>query len=266
MEQNYELRIPVELLSQGSKIFGMIHRPKGNGKFPAVVFCHGLAGHKIGKHRMYVLLAELLSKAGIASFRFDFRGSGESEGAFHEMSLEGEVNDALVALEFISHQPFIMPNKIGLFGRSFGGSIAVLAASRFKKIKSIALWAPVFNAVQWEEKWELVETQQLDENQRHELMRIDGQLPSMNFYKELFSMNLEKPLDLIQEVPMLHIHGQNDPVVGIDHAIHYEDKRRESKAPTKFIRLKYSDHDFTHPEEKSKALAETCKWFSETLE
>lgn len=264
-KQHFEIREQVEFKNQGEKIFGMIHHPTDKKKAPAVLFCHGLGGQKIGKHRMYVLLAELLAKAGIASLRFDFRGSGDSEGNFSDMTLAGQVDDALEAFEFLVKQPNIDTNHIGIFGRSFGGAIAVMAAHRFGHVKSIALWAPVFNAAQWEEKWELAEAKKMAEAERLALMRIEGQLPSHSFYKELFSMKLDQELEALINVPMLHIHGIKDPIVNIEHAKKYEAARKNSQAKTKFIRLQQSDHDFTDPEEKANALQITSQWFAETL-
>jgi alpha-beta hydrolase superfamily lysophospholipase len=265
VKQEFEIRKQVEFISQGSKIFGVIHQPKEKKTVPAVLFCHGLAGHKIGKHRMYVILAELLAKRGIASLRFDFRGCGDSEGNFGDMTLEGQLEDTEAAFQFLVKQPHINPNNIGIFGRSFGGAIAIMAAHRFSNIKSIALWAPVFNASQWEEKWELAEAKKLAETERQALMTINGQLPGLGFYKELFSMKLDNKLETLKNIPMLHIHGLKDPIVSIEHAAKYEAIRKNSHAPTKFIRLEQSDHDFTHLQEKSNALEITSRWFAETL-
>ena len=77
-----EERQSVVLENEGQKIFGILHRPIHVDSCPAVLICHGLAGHKTGQYRIYVILAEKLSEAGIASFRIDFRGSGDSEGKF----------------------------------------------------------------------------------------------------------------------------------------------------------------------------------------
>lgn len=263
--QKFETREWVEFNNKGTKIFGVIHRPLGEEKAPGVLFCHGLAGHKIGKHRMYVNLSECLSRVGIASFRFDFRGSGDSEGEFADMSLEGEVSDAVKALDFLCQQNGIDPHRIGIYGRSFGSAIAVITAHRFGHVKSLALWASVFNAKQWEEQWEQAETHQLDEEQRHELMRINGQLPSMGFYRELFGLDLEDELTSLKEIPLLLIHGEKDPLVSIEHSEKYEDLRRNDSGLTEFIRLPHSDHDFTHPEEKLLAIDKTCQWFAKTL-
>ncbi len=263
--KKFEERITEQFTNHGQKLFGVIHIPKTEKPPPVVVFCHGLAGQKVGMHRMYVLLAECLAKNGIASFRFDFRGSGDSEGNFSDMSLKGEVSDCLSAMKFIADHKSIDSNRIGVFGRSLGGAIAILSSYQFKKVKSVALWAPIYDAEQWEEKWEMVETNQLDEKERREMMRVNGQLPSMAFYEELFDLSLNKEIKALNNVPMLLIHGENDPIVSIKHSEKYLSQRKESKAPTEFLRLPHGDHDFTHPEEKLQAIGQTCKWFRKTL-
>lgn len=263
--QKFETREYVEFYNEGTKLFGILHRPLGEKEYPAVLFCHGLAGHKVGKHRMYVSIAECLSRVGIASFRFDFRGSGDSEGEFGEMTLEGEVRDAVKAFEFLSEQPGVDATRIGAYGRSFGGAIAVMASHRFDNIKSLVLWAPVFNGEQWEEQWEKVQSGKVDEERRHELMRINGQMPSLNFYGELIRLSLGDEILSLQNIPMLLIHGKKDPIVNIEHSNKFLALRENASATTEFIKLPHSDHDFSHPEEKFHAINHTCQWFAKTL-
>lgn len=264
--QKYEERELVEFENAGNKVFGVLHRPIGETAPPIVIFCHGLAGNHIGRDRVYVQVSEGLSRIGIASLRFDFRGSGDSEGDFGEMSLEGEVSDAVRAVRFAMQLPRIDSSRIGIFGRSFGGAIAILAASQLQAaVRSVALWAPVFSGHQWEEKWEVVQTARIDEKERHELMRINGQMPSLSFYKELFAMDLKKEIEILQKVPFLLIHGEKDPVVHIQHSERIVAHRVSSPCETVFHRLEHSDHDFTHPEEKVHAISLTCQWFARTL-
>jgi dipeptidyl aminopeptidase/acylaminoacyl peptidase len=263
--QKFEERESVELFNNDQKLFGVMHRPLNKEKVPAVLICHGLAGHKVGKHRMYVGLSECLAKLGIASLRIDFRGSGDSEGPFSEMTYSTEVNDAVLALNFLSNHPQVDKERIGILGRSFGGAVAIKASETFKKVKSIALWASIFDVSQWEKSWEMISTGKVDEAQRHELMRIDGQLPGMEFYKELFSLDLTKHHESLLSTPMLHIHGEKDPVVSLDHADKFASLRKKATAQTQFLRLPHSDHDFSHPEEKVTAIDTTCSWFNKTL-
>lgn len=115
-----EERESIVLTNEGEKIFGVLHLPKGIDKPPCVLVLHGLGGHKTGRFRVYVDLAESLVKAGIAVLRFDFRGSGDSEGSFAEMTLNGEISDALVVLKFLHKDSRIDNQRIGIFGRSMG--------------------------------------------------------------------------------------------------------------------------------------------------
>ena len=263
--QKFEERESVVLENNNQKIFGIFHRPLREKKCPAVLICHGLGGHKTGKYRLYVALSTLLSKAGIASFRLDFRGSGDSEGEFEDMTLDSEISDALKAIDFLCQNPYVDSSRIGMFGRSIGGAVALMAARRFGHIKSLAMWAPVFSGEQWVEKWSYLHTEGLNESQRRELMRINGQIPGYEFYKQLFSFKMEDELYDLRNAPLLHIHGEKDDVVEIGHADRYMKFRKDAKGENKFIRLAHSDHDFTHPEEQRFALQETCKWFMETL-
>jgi dipeptidyl aminopeptidase/acylaminoacyl peptidase len=263
--KKFEERDCIILTNHHQKLFGVIHRPLTKEKTPAVLICHGLAGTKVGTNRIYVSLSTALVKSGISAIRIDFRGSGDSEGLFSEMTYSGEVDDAVLTLNHMAEDLQIDANRIGIMGSSFGGAVAIMAAAKYKHVKSIALWSSIFDVSQWEKTWEIVSTGQVNEEKRHELMRIGGQLPGMQFYEELFSLDLTKQHDALQNTPMLHIHGEKDPVVSISHAYKFEALRKKTSALTEFMRLPHSDHDFSHPEEKVIAIDKTCDWFKRTL-
>jgi uncharacterized protein len=260
-----EERESVVLENEGQKIFGIFHRPCTKGPYPTVLMCHGLAGHKTGKFRVYVHLAEMLSKIGIASLRIDFRGSGDSEGSFSEMTLESEVSDAVVALNYLRSRPDVDKSRIGLFGRSVGGTVALMTAKRSGPIKSIATWAPLFDGEQWQNQWAMLQSPEISEEERWEMMKINGQVPGVKFFNELFSMRMEDHLGDLENIPMLHIHGNQDCVVTTQHADRYVKARQAAQGKNKFIRLPESDHDFSHTKEQVTALEETAYWFSSTL-
>jgi dipeptidyl aminopeptidase/acylaminoacyl peptidase len=262
----YEERESIVLENQGQKIFGIFHRPlNSSGPFPTVLICHGLAGHKTGKYRVYVLLSERLSKLGIASLRIDFRGSGDSEGNFADMTLESEVSDAVVALDYLHQRPDVDGSRIGVFGRSVGGTVALMTAQKAGKVKSLAIWAPLYDGEQWESQWHLLNSAELSDDERQEKLKINGQIPGIDFFNELFAMKIEDHLTDLATVPMLHIHGEQDLVVTTQHADRYVEARKSVKNKDKFIRLPQSDHDFSHTNEQNIALEETSNWFSKTL-
>lgn len=262
---SFEERESIILENQGQKIFGILHRPFSQSKCPAILICHGLAGNKTGKSRLYVFLSQKLAENGIASLRIDFRGSGDSEGDLSEMTLETEVSDGLQALAFLKHFPHIDPKRIGLFGRSVGGMVALIAARRYGQIKSLATWATPFDTHQWEEQWEVAHAPQTSQEQRLSMMRFNGQLPSYTFFKQLFACRITDELAALDHIPLLNIHGEKDQIVTVEHALRYKKLREHAKARSEFIRLPGSDHDFSHLQEQQIAIDKTCHWFFNTL-
>lgn len=261
----YEERESIVLENEGQKIFGIFHRPTSEGPFPTVLMCHGLAGHKTGRFRLYVHLSEKLSKLGIASLRIDFRGSGDSEGHFSEVTLGSEVSDAVVALNYLRSRPDVDPLRIGIFGRSVGGTVGLMTAQKSGPIKSLAIWAPLYDGEQWKSLWDHLHSPGIDEETRLEKMKINGQVPGNQFFYELFNMRMENHLKDLTEIPMLHIHGEKDIIVTTKHADRYVQARETAKGTNKFIRFPNSDHDFSHTKEQLMALDETSLWFSKTL-
>ncbi|WP_420596791.1 alpha/beta hydrolase family protein [Deinococcus sp.] len=133
----------------GQRVYGMVHLPEpdlsGIAKpahgFPGVVILHGYTGNRGGDHRLLPLLSRYLSDRGIASLRFDFRGSGESEGDFSEMTVSREVKDATAAFAYFKDLPEIDPERVMLLGFSMGGLVAALASPTLRPHR-LALWAP----------------------------------------------------------------------------------------------------------------------------
>lgn len=260
-----EEREPFSFVNQGQKIYGMIHRPLKKEHVPAVVILHGFAGTKIGKYRIYVKVAQKLAENGILAVRFDFRGSGDSEGDISEMTLEGEVSDAVAALKLISKDPQVDPSRIGILGRSLGGIVSVMACNHFKHIKSLALWAPAFHAKQWMEQLNAAKNPKLSPDEREELMQFDGNKVNENFLKQFFTLNLDHEMKHLDSMPLLHIHGEKDHFVDISHADDYYRVRLKAKGETVMLRLPNTDHEFSHAKDQAHAIDETVSFFKRTL-
>lgn len=261
-----EERIPITIDNQGNKLFGVLHLPNnGRGKSPGVLICHGLAGHKTGKHRVYVDIAYKLACQGIATLRFDYRGCGDSEGHFHEVTPSLHLNDALLFLQYLMEHPKIDNELIGILGRSYGGAVAVKAAAQSACIRSLVLWCPMFSGEQWQDQWQLIQTNSVDEQQMKAMMQIEGQQGSYHFFDEFFCINVTRDLEKLIHIPMLHIHGEVDSRVDIQHAHDYEACRDKSIALNKFLKLPNTDHDFSHIDEREHAINETLNWFVDTL-
>lgn len=260
-----EDRESVQLTNEGQKIFGIFHRPITNEKFPAVLICHGLAGHKTGRFRLYVDLAERLTKEGIGVLRIDFRGSGDSDGKFSEAKIEGMVSDALAALDYLNKRDDVDKTRIGIYGKSFGGAIAILAGKVFSNVKSIALWAPFFNANQWKDLWLKFKDSNMPQEIKDNLLSFNGQSIGLSFLEQIFLINLVESLEYLHKVPMLHIHGAKDPVIDVSHATDFKSHREKATATNEFLILPEADHDFSRIKDRLYAMDVTTKWFKNTL-
>jgi pimeloyl-ACP methyl ester carboxylesterase len=121
----------------GHRTAGILAAPAGPTDRVAVL-CHGFLSNKNSTTNR-TLTARLLEH-GIATLRFDFFGQGESEGPFERITCTTAVNQAKAALDLAVLKGF---RRIGLFGSSFGGLVAILTASARKDLVCLALKCPV---------------------------------------------------------------------------------------------------------------------------
>lgn len=138
------MRKAVEIQIRGLTLRGMLHVPENvSGKIPVVCIYHGFTGNRMEPHFIFVKLSGLLEKKGIASVRFDFAGSGESDGEFLDMTLSKEVEDAKAILDYAKSLDFADRSRLGAVGLSMGGAVAsIIAGDCREDIKALCLWAP----------------------------------------------------------------------------------------------------------------------------
>ncbi len=107
---------------------GMLHLPEGDGPFPGAVICHPHPQYGGDMHNNVVgALIKTCLAEGVAALRFNFRGVGESGGAYD--SGEGEADDIVAALAYLRSLEEIDSERIALAGYSFGAMIALRVAS-----------------------------------------------------------------------------------------------------------------------------------------
>lgn len=123
----------------------MLHLPD-RVPAPAVVLCHGFGGSRMEFANIFVDLARLLTERGLAAYRFDFAGCGESDGDFADLTVSDQVDQAGAALELVKAHSAVDAERMSLMGMSLGGLTASLAAAK-SPVRSLALWAPAAVAV-----------------------------------------------------------------------------------------------------------------------
>ena len=111
----------------GVKLAGTLTLPRGVGTCPAVVLITGSGpqdrDEAIMGHRPFLVLADHLTRHGIAVLRCDDRGVGKSSGRFAEATEKEFVEDTLAAVDWLKSRKEIDPKRIGLVGHSEGGII-----------------------------------------------------------------------------------------------------------------------------------------------
>ncbi|TYQ26794.1 lysophospholipase [Pseudanabaena sp. UWO311] len=91
-----------------------------------ILFCHGNGGN-IGNRVSYL---PIFKDLGLATFLFDYRGYGKSEG---KPSEEGTYNDVETAWQYLTQEKQIPPQKIIIYGESLGGAIASYLAQKISQ-------------------------------------------------------------------------------------------------------------------------------------
>lgn len=127
-----EEEVTMENLATGIQLAGTLTLPRGRGPHPAVVLLTGSGpqdrDEALMGHRSFFVLADHLTRAGLAVLRYDDRGIGKSTGDFGKATHLDFVDDALAAVAWLKTRKEIDPRRIGLLGHSEGGIVASLAA------------------------------------------------------------------------------------------------------------------------------------------
>jgi alpha/beta superfamily hydrolase len=120
---------------------GILAIPEGAGPFPAVIVCHPhpLYGGSMDNN-VVNSLSETLTRASLASLKFNFRGVGGSHGEFSQGI--GEQEDVEAAISFISRVKEIDSKRIGLAGYSAGAGFALPVGFNDDRIKALAAVSP----------------------------------------------------------------------------------------------------------------------------
>ena len=124
---------------------GTLTLPRAPGPFPAAVLLSDSGPHdrdeSIVGHRPFLVLADHLTRKGIAVLRFDKRGIGKSTGDYANATTEDFAGDAEAALAYLKTRKEIDPKKTGLIGHGEGGMIAPLVAAHSSDVAWIVLLA-----------------------------------------------------------------------------------------------------------------------------
>lgn len=218
----------------GLRLCGVLTRPKQPTQ-KCIILCHGITAHK-DKHNVFTDMASMLAAQGYASFRFDFRAHGESEGDSVDLTVKGEEKDFAAAVNLLHKFDF---KDFGVIAASFGGGpVSMYCRNNREVLKAIVFWnaaidyskiiqleLPFIEKHIMQDAIHKIETQGFIELGRPRF-RIGKKL-----YHEICRIKPWKGL-LNLNTPMLFIHGDKDKYVPYSDSVKYSHMFRNAELRT----------------------------------
>lgn len=132
--------------ASGLTLAGTLTLPPGDGPFPAAVLITGSGpqdrDETILDHKPFLVLADALTRRGVAVLRVDDRGVGGSQpGDFAKATTQDFATDVAAGVAYLRGRQDIDPERVGLIGHSEGGVIAPLVAAKDPRLAFVVLMA-----------------------------------------------------------------------------------------------------------------------------
>lgn len=211
---------------ESTELDGILHLPDTTTIGGAAVL-HGFGGNPDQPH--IVATCEALAGVGIAALRFAYRDHDPPR-----MTLASGLADAAGAIRVLKAHPEV-PERLGIVGFSFGGTVAALVAGRDSRVRAAVLAAapavagPNFTAWSNDGTWKPMA----------ELSRTRARV--------------------------LLIWGSRDSEVAFENAERYAAVLSQARVPNRIVTIEGGDHDFAPAAPRAKMTETVAEWMSEAL-
>jgi pimeloyl-ACP methyl ester carboxylesterase len=135
--------VRIEYFGGGQQLLGALHHPQRlRPRTTAVLLCNPFGEEASRAHRTFRVLATQLERAGYTALRFDYSGTGDSQGESADATLDAWIRDIGTAAEQL--RAASEASRIAIIGLRFGATLAALAAARGEvRPRHLVLWDPV---------------------------------------------------------------------------------------------------------------------------
>ncbi len=138
---------------EGNTLAGTLTIPEGDGPFPALVLVSGSGqqnrDEELMNHRPFWVIADYLSRRGVAVLRYDDRGMGGSTGEVLNATSLDFSYDAEAAFDLLLNRKEINASQVGILGHSEGGIINFMVAERRPDVAFlVSLAGPAVNGIE----------------------------------------------------------------------------------------------------------------------
>lgn len=251
---------PTSFNSEGETLRGHFVLPRGNGPFPGICKFHGLPGSS----DQISGIATRLAEAGFAVLTFDFRGFRSSEGLFR---LANQVKDAKLAVTHLLESHYTKGDWVGVYGPSYGGAVAILAAARDLRISAVGLRAPVYDTL-WFARSPMIPTavEELVQNtpdQMHGLIDPQSRKDILRWMVEdAEQLNPMNEINRVAPRPLFIITGDADLGIDVSGVKRLFDAAME---PKEMVVVKGADHNLSSPAAYETTVNAVIAWFQRQL-
>lgn len=292
----------ITYFSDGLKIAAHLYRPDdwrpGDPPRPAVVCVTGYSGRK---NLATIDMPIHLSKAGFFTLAPDYRGYGVSEGVRGRHRPLEQAQDTYDGITYLQTVEGVDPERIGLYGTSFGGAHAIWAAAFDERVKATVSAVGVHDGERWlktlrrpyewlafKSRVQEAARRRVTANERETIIRHDiysddpdNPKPPMTLEEhgseEVLDLDLEsveacfryRPewvAGKISPRPVLFIYGEEDVMVPPSEAHACYAACGEPKKLVMLPRGRHNDvYQVNNPDLFDMALKETTAWFREHL-
>ncbi|WP_053405716.1 bifunctional alpha/beta hydrolase/OsmC family protein [Persicobacter sp. CCB-QB2] len=220
---------------EGQQLSALLDIPLGQQPSAYAIFAHCFTCSKNLMAVKHIALA--LTQKGIAVFRFDFAGLGQSEGEFSATNFSSNVGDLLAAYDYLqeAHRA-----PAFLIGHSLGGAAVIMAAAQLPELKGVVtIGAPAdpfhVTALIGDDGLKKLEEEGTAE------INIGGRPFQLahQFVKDLEQQNLLECLKKMRQKHFLFMHSPQDAIVEIENA---KSLYAAAFHPKSFISLDGADH------------------------
>jgi hypothetical protein len=143
------VKTPVTFWSEGTRLVGDVYAPDDlapGERRAGIVLCHGYTGVK----DLYLPdNARVLNEAGYVAMTFDYKGWGDSGGPRSRLAPYSRVADVQAALTFLGTLPQVDPDRLGLYGTSYGGATVVWTAAIDERVRCVVSVVGIGDGRRW---------------------------------------------------------------------------------------------------------------------
>ena len=240
--------LPIIIKSEGHQLVAIHHT---SGQKYGLLLCHGLTGDKTEDHRLFVHTARKFAEEGYDVLRFDFWGSGDSEGDFKQTRMSHHLANISDAMNFFRQYSY---DKVAVLAISFGAAAAILAAADVH-MDALILWSAVPDTHSLLTEHLNVNLTQVPENT---VITYNNWEMETAFIDDLLKFDIKRAFSEI-EIPTLVIQGMQDAPLFQNG---FNTFRDIATPPCDFMELPQASHTFSAPRHRKQVIRQSLIWLN----